>query len=233
MLRSKDLLTLTSIYQWEREVLFPFKKGCYMSKNEFLSVLRGRITGQIPTREVESQIDYYAAYIDGRIGAGLTEEEAVEELGDPRLIAKTVIAAVDRAAEEAGYDGPYRSSTDTYDDSDGINSGIFGKSGPSPYGTAGGARKEHSGYQEHDYRQAERTASQPEPERSKQKGGKTFSAGSLGCIIAVLIFVLIMVLFWVLTMFVFRLGFTILGWLFPVIAVVAVIALIFSRRRNR
>lgn len=99
-----------------------------MSKNEFLTILRGQLTGKIPTSEVESQIGYYEAYINGQIGLGAAEESAVDELGDPRLIAKTLIDSTNRAAEEAGYDGPYRSSTDTYDDSDGINSGIFGKS---------------------------------------------------------------------------------------------------------
>ena len=98
-----------------------------MSKNEFLSILRGQLTGQIPTSEVESQISYYEAYISGQMGNGASEESVVEELGDPRLIAKTLIDSTNRAAEEAGYDGPYRTSTDTYDDSDGINSGIFGK----------------------------------------------------------------------------------------------------------
>ena len=31
-----------------------------MTKNEFVSILRGRITGSIPKAEVESQIDYYS-----------------------------------------------------------------------------------------------------------------------------------------------------------------------------
>ena len=198
-----------------------------MTKEEFLSVLRGRITGHIPTREVESQIDYYSAYIDGRIGAGFTEEEAVAELGDPLLIAKTVIASVDRAAEEAGYDGPYRSSTDTYDDSDGINSGIFGKSGPTPGSDSSYAGNTYSGAQN------QTGSAYREPTQRTEEKGKTFSAGSLGCIIAVIIFVLIMALGWVLVMFVFRVSFALLGWLLPVVAVIAIIALVISRTRRR
>lgn len=99
-----------------------------MGKSEFLSILRGQMTGRIPSGEVNSQIDYYNSYIDSQIAKGISEEKAIEELGDPRLIAKTLIESTNRAAEAAGYDGPYRKSTDSYDDSDGINSGEFGRS---------------------------------------------------------------------------------------------------------
>lgn len=190
-----------------------------MTKNEFLSIVRGRITGAIPSSEVESQIDYYSAYIDGRIGAGLTEEEAVEELGDPLLIAKTVIESTDRAAEAAGYDGRYRSSTDTYDDSDGINSGIFGKSGPSGYGyeqTGSGT----------EYRESSREGDGKQANRSSLGSG-------LGCIIAVIIFILVIALVWVLSVFVFRLTFGLIGWLLPGIAVFALVMLVINLARRR
>ncbi|MCQ2530175.1 MAG: DUF1700 domain-containing protein [Lachnospiraceae bacterium] len=99
-----------------------------MGKNEFLTVLRGQMTGRIPTGEVNAQLDYYRAYIDSEVAKGISEERVVEELGDPRLIAKTLIESTNRAAEAAGYDGPYRKSTDSYDDSDGVNTGEFGRS---------------------------------------------------------------------------------------------------------
>ena len=192
-----------------------------MTKNEFLSILRGRITGSIPTSEVESQLDYYSAYIDGRIGAGLTEEEAVEELGDPRLIAKTVIESTDRAAEAAGYDGRYRSSTDTYDDSDGINSGIFGKSsGPQTSETF--AQSEDGSYYQ----------SEPDGERSNASYRTGGSSGA-GCIVAVVIFVILMVVAWILLAFVFNIGFWLLVWLLPAIAVAAIIALFVRMGRRK
>ena len=196
-----------------------------MTKNEFLSMLRGRITGRIPTSEVESQIDYYSAYIDGRIGSGLTEEEAVAELGDPQLIAKTVIESTDRIAEDAGYDGPYMSSTDTYAGSDGINAGIFGNAGPDPYHAQSGSGSGRSYSQERDY---------SEGGSSGQETKKKVNFGSsLGCIIAVIIFILIMALCWILFSFVFRVSFALLGWFFPVIAVAAVIFLIFRLSRRK
>ena len=196
-----------------------------MTKIEFLTILRGRITGSIPTSEVESQLDYYSAYIDGRIGAGLTEEEAVAELGDPLLIAKTVIESTDRAAEAAGYDGRYRSSTDTYDDSDGINSGIFGNSGPS--------RQTYSQEREsYENTRAQGSYSGGGSEQG-ERGSSTGGGSGLGCIIAVIILILIMAAGWILTSFVFRLSFRLLGWLFPVIAILGLGYLIYSLVRRR
>ncbi len=197
-----------------------------MTKVEFLSLLRGRITGSIPTSEVESQLDYYSAYIDGRIGAGLTEEEAVAELGDPQLIAKTVIESTDRAAEAAGYDGRYRSSTDTYDDSDGINSGIFGNSGPSRE-----AYYDRSAGYEGSRAQGAFTGNRTGQQEQNGAGNRTGS--SLGCIIAVIVLILIMALAWVLTSFVFRLSFRLLGWLFPVIAIAGLVYLVVRLLRGR
>ena len=216
-----------------------------MNKAEFLSILRGRITGRIPTSEVEAQIDYYSAYIDGRIGAGLTEEEAVGELGDPLLIAKTVVESTDRAAEAAGYDGPYQRSSDTYADSDGINTGIFGESGPNSYQQQGRYYEQDNYYQQGNYQQQGNSYQQSNYTQNdytraagtgQQQGGQKSSSGmgsSLCCIIAVVVLVLIMALFWVLTIFVFRVSFRLLGWLFPVIAVVGIVALIIRLFRGR
>ena len=157
------------------------KKELRMSKAEFLSILRGQLTGQIPTSEVASQVNYYEAYIDGQIGNGVSEEQAVEELGDPRLIAKTLIDSTNRAAEEAGYDGPYRSSTDTYDDSDGINSGIFGNSAGNNYSESNGER--FGGYGEND-EQAYRAGAQ----------GDGPQIGGAGCGVIIFIAVILLIL---------------------------------------
>lgn len=159
-----------------------------MTKIEFLSILRGRLTGSIPSGEVESQLDYYSAYIDGRIGAGLTEEEAVEELGDPQLIAKTVIESMDRSTAQTPYRTGEQGSTDSQ--------------GSYERGATGTDRQ------------------------------SSFGSGA-GCIVALIIFVLLMVLGWVLTAFVFRVGFWLFIWAFPVIAVIAIVVLIFRMARRK
>ncbi len=184
-----------------------------MTKNEFLSVLRGQIAGRIPTKEVESQVDYYSSYIDGKVASGLSEAQVIEELGDPRLISKMIIESTDRIAEAAGYDGAYKSSTDTYDDSDGINSGIFGSST--------GSRS----YQQ-------RTAYEGGTSRGSEGNGdrkrSVFSSGKTGCIIAAVVLLLVIAVIFAVIYFVFNMTFRIFGWFIPAIAVIAVIGVIIS-----
>lgn len=81
-----------------------------MSKEEFLRILRIKISGSMAPQEVESQIDYYSAYIDGEIMKGKTEAEVIEELGDPTLIAKTLTAAMKRSSEEIVGEENYNNS---------------------------------------------------------------------------------------------------------------------------
>lgn len=61
-----------------------------MDKKEFLSILRESLEGYIPKEEVEKNIDFYQNYFRE---SNQPEKEALEELGDPRLIARTVIDA--------------------------------------------------------------------------------------------------------------------------------------------
>lgn len=61
-----------------------------MSKNEFLELLRAALSGEIPDLEIESNMKYYEEYIRTE-GYKTSEEEVVNQLGDPRLIAKTII----------------------------------------------------------------------------------------------------------------------------------------------
>ncbi len=61
-----------------------------MSKKEFLSVLRESLEGYIPKDEVEKNIKYYRNYFDE---SGMPEKETLDELGEPRLIARTIIDA--------------------------------------------------------------------------------------------------------------------------------------------
>lgn len=59
-----------------------------MTKHEFLSELRTALEGNIPSQEVEENIRYYDSYFSE---SSKTEREVCEELGDPRLIARSLI----------------------------------------------------------------------------------------------------------------------------------------------
>lgn len=62
----------------------------YMDRGEFLSILRESLEGFIPMDEVETNIEYYRNYFKE---ASQSDKEVIEELGDPRLIARTIIDA--------------------------------------------------------------------------------------------------------------------------------------------
>lgn len=61
-----------------------------MDRGEFLSILRESLEGFIPMEEVEKNIQFYRNYFEE---SEQTDREVIEELGDPRLIARTIIDA--------------------------------------------------------------------------------------------------------------------------------------------
>lgn len=68
-----------------------------MTRFEFTAQLRKALSGRVNHAAVNENVKYYENYIDTEIKKGRSEREVLEELGDPRLIAKTII---DTAKEE-------------------------------------------------------------------------------------------------------------------------------------
>ena len=62
-----------------------------MTKTEFVEALRKSLYGKVDDNELAGNISYYSSYIDNEILSGRSEQEVIEELGDPRLIAKTIV----------------------------------------------------------------------------------------------------------------------------------------------
>lgn len=69
------------------------ESGVYMDKYEFITNLQRHLTGKVSTEKLQEITAYYNDYIDSQIRKGKTEEEVLTELGDPRLLAKTITAA--------------------------------------------------------------------------------------------------------------------------------------------
>ena len=63
-----------------------------MTRDEFLKELRISLQGLIPQGQVNSQLLYYEQYIIEESRKGRTEEEVLAALGNPRLIAKTIVS---------------------------------------------------------------------------------------------------------------------------------------------
>ncbi len=67
-----------------------------MDRNEFISVLRASLAGEVSDQVLEENIQYYYDYISEEIAKGKREEEVMEMLGNPQLIARTIIDTADR-----------------------------------------------------------------------------------------------------------------------------------------
>ena len=78
-----------------------------MDKTEFMDKLRRALNGNISPSMVQDNVSYYEDYIDSEIRKGKTEKEVMDMLGDPRLIARTII---DTNTDEESTGNGYGSS---------------------------------------------------------------------------------------------------------------------------
>lgn len=62
-----------------------------MDRTEFLEILRNRLDGQMQEGKAAAHVRYYEDYIQSQVQKGRLEQEVLDELGDPRLIARTLI----------------------------------------------------------------------------------------------------------------------------------------------
>ncbi len=61
-----------------------------MERQIFLDSLRRALYGKISDAQLEEHIQYYETYLAQEAAKGRQESEILEELGDPRLLAKTI-----------------------------------------------------------------------------------------------------------------------------------------------
>ena len=81
-----------------------------MDRNEFLLHLRSQLQSEMSAGEIEENIEYYRTYIEEQIGLGRSEEDVLEDLGGPEILARSLLAA--REASGQGY-----RRSDSYDGS--------------------------------------------------------------------------------------------------------------------
>lgn len=62
-----------------------------MNRYEFVEELRKALSGSLSANEIDGHARYYEEYIDMQIRKGKMEEEVLQELGNPRLLAKSMI----------------------------------------------------------------------------------------------------------------------------------------------
>lgn len=74
-----------------------------MTRNEFLGKLKEALENDLNGRIVQENMEYYNSYITGEVSKGRSEEEVTAELGDPWMIARSIIDMAESA--QGGQDG--------------------------------------------------------------------------------------------------------------------------------
>lgn len=100
-----------------------------MDKTEFLQGLKAELEGRVPYSVIQDNLRYYDSYISGETAKGTPEAQVIEDLGGPKIIARTIVdAAFDTEDRPDGYD--------VYGSGPAQEAGGSGSS--NPYGNAGG-----------------------------------------------------------------------------------------------
>lgn len=81
------------------------KKGDkQMTKTEFLEALRRALNGNMAAASVEDNLKFYDTYFITETAKGRTESDILSGLGDPRILARTLIDAAERAGDEYAHE---------------------------------------------------------------------------------------------------------------------------------
>ncbi len=88
-----------------------------MSENEFLSELENALSGSVSPSLVNENLRYYEEYIETEKRKGRSVYEVMDELGDPRLIARTIIDTAE-PQDKRGADAVFGGNIETDPDAD-------------------------------------------------------------------------------------------------------------------
>lgn len=64
-----------------------------MTKRQFMEELRSSLEGMVSQVVIQENMNYYEDYINEQIRNGKNEQDVLNELGSPRLIARSIIDA--------------------------------------------------------------------------------------------------------------------------------------------
>ena len=78
-----------------------------MDREEFIEKLQRALAGGLNSSQVAENVRYYTEYIDSEIRRGRSEAEVMGQLGDPRLLAKSIIEANKRVGTSYGSNREY------------------------------------------------------------------------------------------------------------------------------
>lgn len=78
-----------------------------MNRSEFIEKLQRVLAGGLDSAQVAENVRYYQEYIDSEVRRGRSEREVLDQLGDPRLLARSIIEANKRAGASYGSNLEY------------------------------------------------------------------------------------------------------------------------------
>lgn len=64
-----------------------------MNRREFIEGLRRALAGKVEVELIDDTVRYYEDYFDTQIRMGKSEQEVLDALGNPALIAKSIVSA--------------------------------------------------------------------------------------------------------------------------------------------
>lgn len=83
-----------------------------MTKEQFIIELEECLRGEVSAYEMSDSLSYYRQYFEDEMRNGKSEEKVIEELGSPRLIARSII---DAHGTEENSNGSYSQTDNNYD----------------------------------------------------------------------------------------------------------------------
>lgn len=92
-----------------------------MARSEFLAKLKEALENDLNGRIVQENIEYYNSYIMDEVSKGKSEETVIAELGDPWIIARSIIEMAEGTERNGDGHSPYeeqrrpKSSGQTYE----------------------------------------------------------------------------------------------------------------------
>ena len=87
-----------------------------MNKDEFLRRLEEALSGEVPASVIRDNLNYYADYLSQELGKGRTMDEIIEEIGEPNIVARTIIDSAEAAGETGDGYGSFEDASPRDDD---------------------------------------------------------------------------------------------------------------------
>ena len=70
-----------------------------MNKTEYVQTIEKSLVGYVSPQELQDTVAYYRDYIDMEIRKGRSEQEVLDQLGNPRLLVKSIISAKEQRGQ--------------------------------------------------------------------------------------------------------------------------------------